>query len=54
MLRMRKKPPADRPNINSGKPWSGMRALEKDRDHDGQADQEQGCSEQFSWWSGHD
>jgi hypothetical protein len=24
MLRMRKKPPADMPNINSGKPWSEM------------------------------
>ena len=24
MLRMRKKPPADMPNINSGTPWSEM------------------------------
>jgi hypothetical protein len=24
MLRMRKKPPSDRPNINSGQPWSEM------------------------------
>ena len=24
MLRMRKKPPADMPNINSGRPWSEM------------------------------
>jgi hypothetical protein len=24
MLRKRKKPPADRANINSGKPWSAM------------------------------
>jgi hypothetical protein len=24
MLRMRKKPPADRPNINSGEPWSAF------------------------------
>ena len=23
-LRLRKKPPADMPNINSGKPWSGL------------------------------
>jgi hypothetical protein len=23
-LRMRKKPPSDRPNINSGQPWSEM------------------------------
>jgi hypothetical protein len=24
MLRMRKKPPSDRPNINSGQPWSAF------------------------------
>ena len=24
MLRMRKKPPSDRPNINSGQAWSAM------------------------------
>ena len=24
MLRLRKKPPADMPDINSGKPWSAM------------------------------
>ena len=24
MLRMRKKPPADMPQVNSGKPWSEM------------------------------
>ena len=24
MLRMRKKPPADLPNVNAGEPWSAM------------------------------
>jgi hypothetical protein len=36
---------------------AGVRAivgLEKDRDHDGQADQEQGCAQQFSRWTSHD
>jgi hypothetical protein len=30
-----------------------LASLEKERDREGQADQEQECGDQFSWWSTH-